>query len=279
MKFWQLIHTQRALLAFALVLGMAACGGDDDDDDTNGDVNTADELAPGNIPDKVTAVEGPELSAQDAQAALDLSTLPSITSSDGQAGAAIAQGQAVVSQFGTVFTYAGASSAPAYSPQGEQISSITYNGVTIKYIWSDAGDRYSFRSTLSGTSTASNVTFNDDVWYEAEVLKNRRSGRVQMNYGTYMDVYASAQGSDYDGEYLGYYIIEESGKIAIVWDSNISSTVNNSQTATSEYQGSVIVEADKSGQAEWEYDVNAAGQSYSGSGCSKWDTAGSVSDC
>ena len=277
MKFWQLIHTQRALLAFALVLGMAACGGDDDDDDTNGDVNTADELAPGNIPATVTAVEGPELSAQDAQAALDLSTLPSITSDDGMGQGAIAQGQAVVSQFSTVFQYAG-SSAPSYVPQASQTITYTANGVTFKYIWSDEGDRYSFKSTISGTSTQSGVTFNDEEWYVAEVLKNRRSGRVEVDYSAFWDIYNQDTGYDYDGKYLGYYIIEESGKIAIVWDSNVSYT-GQGQDVVSQYEGSVIVEADKSGQAEWEYNVGSAGYSQTGAGCSKWDTAGSVSDC
>lgn len=276
MKIWQLIHSQRALLAFALVLGMSACG-DDDDDDTNGDVNTADELAPGNIPDEVAAVEGPEMSATDAQAALDLSTLPAITSTDGQAQTAIQQGQAVVGQFSTVFQYAG-SAAPSYMPQATQEITYSANGVTFKYIWSDEGDRYSFKSTISGTSTQSGVTFTDKEWYVAEVLKNRRSGRVEVDYSAFWDIYNQDTGYDYEGKYLGYYIIEESGKVAVVWDSNISYS-GDGQDVVSQYEGSVMVEADKSGQAEWTYNVGATGYSQTGGGCSRWDSAGSVSEC
>lgn len=253
-------------------LALYSCGSDDDDSNSSSSTE---------VSSTVEDVSGPELSSSEVTTKLALSDVPSV--SDPNGSAAIAQGKSVTAQFSAII--AGMPSAPTVSKGVAQIADTTWSstsdGITYTYTMVDDGNKYKITYSASGTSE-SNGNSIDGTFYEATVLKNRRGGYMKYDYGIWFAAYGQQTGYSYDGFYEANYTIAESGKVTVVYSSDIEGSGNvagQNFEFTNTYGGNLVVNEDKSGKAETSYKVTSAGQTQNGSYCVQWNSSGATSDC
>jgi hypothetical protein len=146
----------------------------------------------------------------------------------------------------------------------------------------DLGTKVQMLYKASGTSETTGQTING-TFYEAVILKSRRAGYMKYNYGIFWDVYSNqTEGYEYDGYYQANFTITESGKLNVVYSSEVTGNINQSgqnYECDYNYGGTVTINADKSGKAEASWDTNVSGQHQTGNYCTQWNAQGVSSDC
>ncbi|MCC7431489.1 hypothetical protein IT568_11640 [bacterium] len=267
--------TLNKILFLSFVVTVFACN-----DDENSTTTTE-------VPTEVTEIEGSTLTSTSTKTVLEMEAVPS-TSTDENVTAAIAQAKSVTETFGVVLdNYPNESGLPSIVKETLELTKIAkdttifrdLNGVTVTLKLLDKTTKFQAIATVKGVSTTTGSTFNGEKFYDCTTLKNRRGGFMDYNFGIWFDIFGDTTQVQKDGKYLANYKIEPSGKLTLFYSSETTHTLNN-QNAEFDYKGKIILNADKSGSSEIDYNVvNFQGQHFENKTCFEWNASGNKTEC